>query len=114
MPGQTFEVTVMNDEQWQYWQGLWFRAWQLMPRHSATMLCKLLGYSVAKPPKLINRFNGKAYYASNGANSRIYSNYRRGSKPRLPGQQRLLKMLAGPHGETVAKAIALQRGFEFK
>ena len=95
------------------WRERWQHAWNAMPRHSATMLCKLLGYKVTKPPRLINK-SGKAYYMSNGSNSRIYVNYTRGSKPRNPQAARLLTMLAGPHGETVAKAIAIQRGIPFK
>lgn len=35
-----------------------------------------------------------------------------GSKPRNPQAARLLEMLAGPHGTTIVRAIAIQRGLD--
>lgn len=38
----------------------------------------------------------------------------RGSKPKDPQKARLLEMLAGPHGATFVRAIAIQRGIDLK
>ncbi len=84
------------------WRERWQHAWDTMPRHSGTMLCLLLGYKTRSPT---GQYLG---------NNTVFNNWRRGSKPRNPQAARLLTMLAGPHGETVAKAIAIQRGIPFK
>jgi hypothetical protein len=93
------------------WSNLWYEARRNMPkRHpsfmgSSVLLRELLGYSsVTKTGgKVGNRVSCEQH---------VKTAIERGDKPRDPQRQRLLKMLAGPHGKTVIRAIAIQRGID--
>ncbi len=82
-----------------HWSTLWLNA-----KHNCgdrpSLLCNLLGYSLHSPT------------GWRTANTRWYTNMRRGSVPRLPAQQRLLQMLGGPHGQTIVIALCIQRGLK--
>jgi hypothetical protein len=84
------------------WRELWKTALRNMPRRninsagSPYVLLSLLGYSVQKG------------YASNT----YTTNMCYGRKPLTLIKQERLKALAGPHSSTMAKVIAIQRGFD--
>jgi hypothetical protein len=89
------------------WPQIWRAARANMPRvhprymGSPTVLRTLLGYAV------VTKAGRKMSCALH-----VRTAMDRGDKPRDPQRQRLLKMLAGPHGTTLAKAIAIQRGID--
>jgi hypothetical protein len=85
-----------------YWKSQWVKAWDKMPRHSASLLCKLLGYRITSPSRY------------NTGNNRVFNNMRRGSKPRDPIKAVRLQALAGPYGLAFAKMLAIREGIEFK
>ena len=90
-------------EQSKYWQECWRSARANMPRYyktqgqgSVSVLMLLLGYAV----------NQKS------VGNRYWNKLNGGFKPREPEAAKLLPMLAGPHGSTIAKAIALNKGID--
>ena len=100
--GNRVEIPHPRSAEKTYWSNLWIDAWQNMPRHSGDLLCKLLGYKTR---------SARGNWLGNGT---VYVNKERGSKPRNPQAARLLQMIAGPQGKTIALAIAIQRGIPFK
>lgn len=94
-----------------YWSSLWFNARRNMPkRHptymgSSVVLRVLLGYSQFTK-------SGGAIGKRVSCEQHVKTAIERGDRPRDPQRQRLLKMLAGPHGKTLVKAIAIQRGLD--
>lgn len=101
--------TKMSEE----WQLLWMAARDNMPRRhpkymgSSVLLRTLLGYSS------VTKSGGKIGQRVS-CEQHVRSCIVRGDKPRDPQRQRLLRMLAGPHGTTVVRALAIQRGIDLK
>jgi len=97
----------MDETEHQYWSRMWITARKNMPRiherymGSPTVLRALLGYSI------VTKSGRKMSCAQH-----VYTAIARGDKPRNPKQARLLTMLAGPHGKSIAKAIAIRRGLD--
>lgn len=91
-----------------YWSETWRLARGNMPRRhpynmgSPTVLRALLGYKVGPSESGV----------PTGVGQHCRTAEDRGDRPRCPQRQRILKMLAGPHGKTIAIAIAIQRGFD--
>ena len=69
---------------------------------SPTVLMMLLGYKTEPSSKGVPAGNGQ--YAFTAA--------QRGTRPKGQQRQETLKMLAGPHGQAIAKAIAIKRGID--
>jgi hypothetical protein len=96
----------MSQEERDEWSEIWYAALLNMPKKSnsigATMLYRLLGYRIWDPQ------------GRNRAAHHYFTNRVRGSKPKDPKRQELLKQLAGPHGQVIARAIAAKRGIDLK
>src|SRR4051812_48900133 len=95
----------MSDEERKYWAALWFQAARNMPRRKPndagyTVLALLLGRQIKDPQ------------GRNCASQHTFSAANRGYRPRNPQQQRVLKMLAGPNGTALAKAIAITNNID--
>jgi len=88
------------------WLAAWVSALSHMPRRmgdkcgSPSVLRSLLGYKVKD-------LNGR-----NTASQHFHSAMSRGQKPRDPYRAKLLLMLAGPYGTTIARALAARRGLD--
>jgi hypothetical protein len=95
-----------KNEQRPYWSGLWRAAKANMPAlkkgraGQATLLRRLLGYRHLDP-------NGR-----NCAGQHCFTATSCGYAPRDPHKRRVLTMLAGQHGRTIARVIAYQRGID--
>lgn len=87
------------------WGRMWTYARRNMPLKNIneegwTTLGILLGYEKHDPK------------GRNAIAQHMFTNARRGSTPKLPQQQRLLRMFAGPYGSVIVRAVMLQRGID--
>ena len=92
----------------QYWREKWRAAWFNVPPYKktgmgrSTMVRRLLGYST--------KSEKNAHYGA----IHFYTAKTRGDKPRDPQKAWMLEMLAGPHGKTIAYALAIQQGLDIE
>lgn len=87
-----------------YWTELWFNARSNMPRRkgdhrgSPLVLRMLLGYTY------------RDQHHRNSASQHFHTASSRGDKPKDENRAELLRMLAGPYGTVIARALASKRG----
>jgi hypothetical protein len=92
------------------WRGYWINALNNMPRYSPNRppskiaLLKMLGYKLSEDSlgRRGTSFDMQRYSAM----------AQRGTLPKNPEVANLLKMLGGPHGKTIAKAVVIRRNLD--
>jgi hypothetical protein len=92
-----------SSEDKNYWAQCWLDALANMPRSRE--------YLTHGSPKVLRMLLG---YKSAGMSCSLHVSTAtgRGTKPRGPKRQALLKMLASPNGKTIARAIAINHGID--
>lgn len=96
-----------------YWRSLWRAAQSNMPYWIQKTDGRMMGQT-----SLLMRLLGFKSHASTGSPASLTQAYHtclgRGTKPKDPQRARLLEMLAGPHGSTYVRVIAIQRGIRLE
>lgn len=94
------KVMAVNPEEYRYWHAIWWAAVDNMPSNASSdfdrdiYLRKLLGKAAPDPEGVDSH---PIWWLAGD-----------------PEGGRLLRLLAGPHGKTLAKAMAIQKGIDLK
>ena len=85
-----------------YWSDCWRRAMANMPHKRGG----------TGRPRLLRTLLGYPHTPNRGHSLHVEACVRYGSKPRDPDRARLLETLAGLHGKTIVKVIAIQKDLD--